>query len=143
MAKGVYALVVEAQGEAVIGRLGRRVFSGRYLYVGSARGPGGIKRLYRHFQVARGERPTGRWHIDSLLQVGRVEGAWFIETDQPLECLLAARLAQVLPQAIPGFGSSDCRCPGHLFQVEDGPSRLVEVIEGLGLQGHLIPLNRA
>lgn len=131
-AKGVYLLFVSASGRARVGRLGEHQFDGSYVYVGSARGPGGMRRLQRHYEVALRLRRGGRWHIDHLLALGRVEAALFIETSKPVECLLAQRVAGVAPLASPGFGSSDCRCPGHLFRLEGDRERVVGAAAGLG-----------
>jgi histidyl-tRNA synthetase len=83
---------------------------GRYLYCGSANGPGGLRaRLGRHMR--RGK--SLRWHIDRLTEAGEVPGAWVVPDGD--ECALAAALAH-LPIPVPGFGSSDCpRCRSHLF----------------------------
>ncbi|WP_322800520.1 GIY-YIG nuclease family protein [Thermoflexus sp.] len=121
-ARGVYVLWLEVSGEVQIGRLGRWHLDGGYAYVGSAQGPGGLRRLQRHREVAEGRNPTRRWHIDFLLAAGTWRGAFVMEAEDPrLECRLARALAQRLPPAIPRFGSSDCRCPTHLFAVPDVP----------------------
>ncbi|MDA8230600.1 MAG: GIY-YIG nuclease family protein [Magnetospirillum sp.] len=84
--------------------------AGRYLYCGSARGPGGLRaRLGRHMRKGK----AVRWHVDRLTEAGWVLGAW-VFPDQS-ECDLVAQLAR-LPVPLPGFGSSDCRvCPSHLL----------------------------
>lgn len=89
---------------------------GRYLYCGSARGPGGLKgRLSRHL---RPDGKTVRWHIDRLTQAGRAAGAWIFPGGD--ECALVARLA-ALPVPIAGFGASDCRiCGSHLLAWPQG-----------------------
>ena len=83
---------------------------GRYLYAGSARGPGGLRaRLARHMLADK--KP--HWHIDRLTGAGAVEGAWVVPGGD--ECALVAALAH-LPVPMPGFGSSDCRvCASHLL----------------------------
>lgn len=117
-AGGIYVLLIEVRGELSIGALGRQKFDGLYAYVGSAQGPGGFKRVARHCRVASGRAPARRWHIDRLLQHGRLEAVFIRETADPgAECALAAELGEILPPAVPGFGSSDCRCPTHLFGV--------------------------
>lgn len=113
---GTYLLILESgsSAEIQIGRWGAlRVRPGFYSYVGSAFGPGGVRaRVSRHLR--RGKK--NRWHIDHLREVAepvsvrcsyapfRLEHDWaraFGGTDG-FSC-------------IKGFGSSDCRCKGHLF----------------------------
>ncbi len=131
--RGVYVLWLEVSGEVQIGRLGRWRLNGGYAYVGSAQGPGGLRRLQRHRDVAEGRNPTRRWHIDFLLAVGAWRGAFIMETDDPrMECQLARALAERLPPAIPRFGSSDCRCPTHLFAIPD-VARFHQLMFELGL----------
>ncbi len=83
---------------------------GRYLYAGSARGPGGLRaRLARHMRAEK--KP--HWHIDRLTEAGTVEGAWAFPGGD--ECALITALAS-LPVPLPGFGSTDCRiCTSHLL----------------------------
>ena len=100
---------------------------GRYLYAGSARGPGGLRaRLARHLQAP----PSGtvrkpHWHIDRLIAAGATDGAWIIPGGD--ECALVTALAH-LPVPLPGFGSTDCRrCASHLLAWPPGaalPSEL-------------------
>ena len=102
--------------ELEVGRLGRfRLRPGPYFYVGSAMG-GLDGRLARH---ARGG--PHRWHVDYLLAVARLAGAWTVVSGDRLECRIAGALGQVLELPVPRFGASDCRCPGHLFH---GPRRV-------------------
>ena len=84
--------------------------SGRYLYAGSAHGPGGLRaRLARHMRPDK--KP--HWHIDRLTKAGTIEGAWTVPDGR--ECALVAALA-FLPVPLPGFGSTDCRCcASHLL----------------------------
>ena len=115
---GAYVIAIELDDPLAVTLLGRAAIelpAGRYLYCGSAKGPGGLKaRLSRHFR--RGK--SVRWHIDQLTERGRVVGSWiFIGGD---ECELVRRLSQ-LPIPIPGFGSSDCaKCGSHLLQWVNG-----------------------
>lgn len=111
-------LAVEAHGEIEVGRLGRQRFDGLYLYVGSALGPGGLRRVERHRAVAQGRNQTRRWHIDYLLALGELRQIFIIETDERLECTLAEELGKRFEPTVKGFGSSDCRCRTHLFAIK-------------------------
>ena len=114
---GSYALQVRVHTHKriTIGRKGSIEFrSGDYVYVGSARGPGGLRaRVRRH--ATQGKRL--HWHIDYLLAHANLAGAHAVSSNERLECDWARSLSR-LPGtriAVPGFGSSDCRCLAHLF----------------------------
>ena len=124
-AKGVYVLAIEVHGATRVGRLGLHRFDGLYLYVGSALGPGGLKRVERHRAVASGQNRTKRWHIDYLLALGELKGVFVLETGERLECALAQELEKRFEPAVRGFGSSDCRCETHLFRASGPWERLV------------------
>lgn len=128
-AKGVYALVVEAHGDVEVGGLGTHGFDGRYCYVGSARGPGGLKRLDRHRTVK--ERGVTRWHVDYLLNHGDLVSAVATETERDAECRLAALVAHRLPAGPEGFGSSDCSCDTHLFGPGDAEAAALDAHDAL------------
>ncbi len=88
---------------------------GRYVYAGSAHGPGGLRaRLARHFRPGK----AIHWHVDRLVAAGRIVAA--LAEPGGVECAL---LARVLDRSgcgvpVPGFGSSDCRrCLAHLAAV--------------------------
>jgi Uri superfamily endonuclease len=121
----------------VVGRLGEALFpAGPMLYLGSARGPGGLKgRLGRHLQPNRAV--SQHWHIDYLLRIAQVRAiAYLIQLElspaAPLECLWSQALVRLpgggVPQA--SSGASDCRmgCPAHLIASpgvgQDGPPLL-------------------
>jgi len=132
-ALGVYILILRLETPLTFqaGRLGRvALTAGCYAYVGSARGPGGLRaRLARHL------RPQKRlhWHIDYLTQRAAVTKIHWQVADEPLECRWAQRLLR-LPGAsapAPGFGSSDCRagCPSHLIRLpHDLPDEMFHAI---------------
>jgi Uri superfamily endonuclease len=114
---GAYVLAIELAESvrvALPGKPAANLIPGRYLYCGSARGPGGLRaRLRRHMR--RGK--TVRWHVDHLTEAGMVLGAWIFRDGD--ECELAAALSS-LPTPITGFGSTDCaRCRAHLFEWRD------------------------
>lgn len=125
---GAYVLLIrlgQPLSLALPGRAPVTLGAGRYLYCGSARGPGGLKaRLARHLSPDK----TRRWHVDRLTCGGNAVGAWIFPagsvSGRPdrdwTECALVAALAG-LPVPAPGFGSSDCpTCRSHLLAWPDG-----------------------
>ncbi len=110
--KGVYLLLIklpEAQ-TITVGSLGTMQFaSGYYAYVGSALG-GFKSRLNRHLRKDK----TPKWHVDYLLQKASLESIIICETEERVECAIAQALRGDF-ESIPRFGSSDCKCPSHLF----------------------------
>ena len=122
---GWYALCLRLEHPERLhpGRLGELEFAaGDYVYVGSARGPGGVRaRLGRHLR----QEKKPHWHVDALTLVARVTACLVALDDRsnpgdgmPLECAWSQRILQ-LPLAgipAPGFGSQDCRygCQAHL-----------------------------
>jgi len=116
--KGLYILLIAAYGRVRVGELGEFDFEGRYLYVGSARGPGGFRRVGRHLAVAAGRKTKKRWHIDYLLAAGELEGIWLLPDVALSECELVRELiARGAQPAVPGFGASDSPCETHLLRV--------------------------
>ncbi len=130
------ALALERPRRLVVGRLGPCDFeAGTYLYVGSARGPGGLAaRLGHHWR--RAARP--RWHIDYLRRAGRPLGAGVRFGTEALECRWAARLGSTagMRRGPARFGASDCRCGTHLFRLVSGPAGradpLAELVDRIG-----------
>jgi Uri superfamily endonuclease len=120
---GCYALllVLERPAHLTIGASGRQFLAaGYYVYCGSAQGSGGLRaRVARH--VLGGGRV--HWHVDYLRQVAEPASVWLWPgAPCTFECDLAAALG-ALPgaaRAVAGFGSSDCRCPGHLVALPGG-----------------------
>jgi len=115
---GCYALLLDYRGggrRIRIGQLGEmHLEAGRYVYVGSAAGPGGLRGRLRH-HVRAVTRP--HWHIDYLRKHGVLAGAWFAEGMQTLEHGWSRTLAAMEQVTLPlrGFGASDCSvCPTHL-----------------------------
>ena len=118
--KGSYMLLLELTQPITlaVGRIGPLDFSrGLYIYVGSARGPGGLAaRLGHHL----GRAKRRHWHIDYLrlrAPVVAVWAGWGAAAEHLSECRLANRLARQadLSQPFKGFGSSDCACFSHLL----------------------------
>ncbi|WP_440988896.1 GIY-YIG nuclease family protein [Haloarchaeobius baliensis] len=118
MAGGTYTLLVELDGPVTlaVGALGEVTLdSGWYGYTGSALGTGGFSRLDRHREVASGGRDVRHWHVDYLLghEAATVRGD--VRTVGDVECDVARRL----PDAVVGFGCSDCDCTSHLTLAAD------------------------
>jgi len=113
---GLYLILAELTEAADIQvRSGRRfkLEKGFYGYVGSALS-GLERRIARHLST----RKKLYWHIDYLLNSAVVRVVISAETSRKEECFTAHALSRRLP-AIPGFGSSDCNCPSHLFFSRD------------------------
>ncbi len=118
--KGVYVLLIEVASRVLleIKSLGYvKLPQGRYVYVGSAKGPGGLRgRMARHFK----KRKKLWWHIDYLLSEpsSKLVLAVYAETMNLSECdIVRTLLGRGAYAPIMGFGSSDCRagCPAHLL----------------------------
>jgi Uri superfamily endonuclease len=114
--RGSYLLVIDLSqpGTLALGRLGTPTLpAGRYVYCGSALG--GLRaRIARHQRVEK----RRHWHVDYLLDQGRLAEVWVARSPARLECLLAKHLIGYAEgsHAVRSFGSSDCRCPGHLVR---------------------------
>ncbi len=132
--KGGYVLLISLpRAQTVtVGSLGSICFAaGGYAYVGSALG-GLEARIRRHLRTAKKKH----WHIDYLLERASVSRVIMAGSGQRLECRLAARLSGRF-DAVTGFGSSDCRCPGHLFfspSPEELEAAVRQAFGGLGLE---------
>lgn len=123
---GTYVLVLRSDfcDEIAVGSWGRlRVEPGYYLYVGSAFGPGGVRaRVSRHFRKSK----PSHWHIDYLRAVTDPISAWCSYASDRLEHEWACAMGLVDGvSCIRGFGSSDCRCDGHLFVTSGRPDDAV------------------
>ena len=129
---GIYILIfhLSADVKAAVGRLGELRFDrGSYAYVGS--GKSGVEaRVRRHLR--NHDRP--HWHLDYLLPLGQPTAVIIGHTNESLECPLAHRLEQRC-QVIPRFGSSDCRCPGHLFHSPEPGSLEDAAVRGMTALG--------
>ena len=120
-APGTYAVVLRLAEptEVAVGSRGvHRLPTGDYAYCGSALGPGGLRaRVNRHLRADK----RRRWHVDYLRAVAAVVDVWVVESSDRLECELAAALASRSGACRPiaRFGSSDCRCAGHLVRIAE------------------------
>ena len=125
--RGSYALFLSLPQAArlAVGRLGAFDFpAGRYVYLGSANGPGGLRaRLAHHARIAA----HPQWHLDYFRPYVQITGGFVAEGipvgGLPLECAWSQQLLR-LPgarPAAPGFGSADCRsgCPAHLLKISN------------------------
>ena len=113
---GIYTLILflPLARRITVGSLGDIDFSpGYYSYTGSARGPGGLKRVDRHIQICKGTRQTRRWHIDYLLAKCNFVEAIITKTELDLECEIARIIGERL-EPKPRFGCTDCSCVSHL-----------------------------
>ncbi len=119
-APGTYILLLRLRAPAALPqRFGGTLPGGIYGYVGSARGPGGLRaRCRRHLRREK----SLRWHIDWLSAYAeQVMVAAFPDPEPGAdECdFLDGFVASGATLPIRGFGSSDCRrCPSHLAAIE-------------------------
>jgi Uri superfamily endonuclease len=115
--KGIYILLISIAGgiSVSVGALGDKSFQkGLYVYAGSAQN-NLEKRVKRHLRKVKRKF----WHIDYLLcnRHAKVVKVLYKEAGRLEECRVAERLYETATP-IRGFGSSGCRCKGHLFMIE-------------------------
>lgn len=128
--QGTYALVFKCKKkqEVKVGKLGIfQIVPGYYIYIGSAFGPGGIKaRVGRHLK----KHKKLKWHVDYLRKYLKVVDVYFSTSEQKLECVWSAKLAE-LEFSIPfiGFGSSDCKCKSHLFYFKEWEPQIKRILQ--------------
>jgi Uri superfamily endonuclease len=122
MSKGLYAILMVISQKVLIdiGKLGSTTFhQGIYLYIGRGSGKSSSiqNRVKRHISIIKNKF----WHIDYLTSNPKVDvkAAIAAATGEITECQLAQILLHDLKaeQTIRGFGSSDCKCTGHLLYV--------------------------
>ena len=115
---GSYVLVLHLNADKLIqvGKIGRlRCRAGRYYYVGSAMGPGGLaSRVGRHFRNTADKKL--RWHIDYLRAHMSVVGCWIMVNETRIECEISEMLSHNPDLTVMSrVGSSDCLCAGHVY----------------------------
>lgn len=118
---GTYALVFHIQHPIAlsVGRLGElRLRPGYYVYVGSARGPGGLAaRVARHLKPKK----SAHWHIDYLTNCIPPVAVLYATAAESRECTWVQRLMTQAGGFVPlrGFGNGDCRngCAAHLIGI--------------------------
>ncbi len=122
--RGAYMLILKADTpkRITLGQTPLELKEGYYVYVGSAR-RGLSKRLSRHMR----KRKKRFWHIDYIRAVTTPAGAIPVRTKDPIECELAEKLGGLL-SPLKGVGSTDCRCPAHLFYSPLDPLKIREFI---------------
>lgn len=138
--KGVYCVIFK--NEAYIPDNGRfegfEFRQGYHVYVGSAMGSGGLKRLKRHVLLSLTKDKRPRWHVDQLLMSSNFDLVCVVYSlaNGPTECQLAEKLNKAMNgNNIRSFGSSDCNCPSHLFHSETCPlSSIEDVLRDMGLK---------
>ncbi len=140
--KGVYCLIFENRAcKLEVGKKGEFSFNaGFHIYVGSALGTGGLKRVKRHINLSRNRDRNPRWHVDylHLNPAFRLVSAVYAFTSARLECVLASRLGGDI---VPGFGCTDCECSSHLFYRNKSPLfEITEAFETLGLSALVLEL---
>lgn len=135
MDKGTYCLIFRNPACSVrVGALGEVFFeAGFHIYVGSALGGGGLKRLDRHLALAETPDRHPKWHIDYLLTDPRfpLKSALYAVDPERWECRIASALET---EGTSGFGCSDCHCRSHLFhRASDPQEEIAEVFRKFGL----------
>lgn len=120
---GTYALLLQsdANTSTQIGRWGQLdIYSGYYVYVGSAFGPGGVlARVSRHCRDAKSKH----WHIDYLREFTNLTSVWYSHAPTRLEHTWAQTMARMKHmRSVKGFGCSDCNCEAHLFFTAKKPT---------------------
>jgi Uri superfamily endonuclease len=121
---GTYALIFSSSVEEriTIGKIGAlNAVPGWYVYVGSGRGPGGVKaRVAHHHHIS----PNPRWHMDYLRPYLSLVCVWYAFDTEHRECDWARLFSRTRGAAIPllKFGASDCFCSSHLFYSKPAPS---------------------
>ncbi|MFQ5442450.1 MAG: DNA/RNA nuclease SfsA [Thermodesulfobacteriota bacterium] len=122
---GAYLVVLRMDKEMTIpvGASGEQKFKkGFYVYAGSAK-KNLSKRIQRHRK--RGKKKKF-WHIDYLRECSQFLYVLPVRTADDIECPLSKGLKEISNFTVPGFGSSDCACPSHLFGFDVDPLNLKE-----------------
>lgn len=134
--KGSYCLCIEVCDSIKIriGSLGFIDFmKGYYVYVGSAL-TGLEQRITRHIKISKGEHSVTHWHIDYLLRhkKTKIKSVFIKESEVRNECEISEKMSG-LGTPIKNFGSSDCKCDSHLYNIVG-----CEVVQKLGLEHYNI-----
>jgi Uri superfamily endonuclease len=135
MDKGVYCLIFRNPAcIAGVGALREVAFpAGFHIYVGSALGSGGLKRLDRHMQLAVSRDRRPKWHVDYILTDSRFSLTYAVYgvTMARLECLLVRALGG---EGVESFGCGDCACSTHLlYRPFDPRAEIIHAFRNLNL----------
>ena len=131
MKKGSYCILFRLTEAVTVETKGRKRFKlkrGLYGYAGSAMGSGGVeKRVERHLR--REKKP--HWHLDFLTVTPSFKAEKvLVFYGKNVECEVARALSKI-GKAVPGFGSSDCKCESHLIELKD-LKEAEDVLKALG-----------
>ncbi len=147
VAPGVYALVIAVPSEIELRVHGLRskLEPGCYVYIGSARGPGGLAaRVSRHLRSSK----RVRWHIDHLTTKAVTIRYVVFSLAMSVECPLTPQLEMLgFKHPVKGFGNADCkaRCISHLLLFEGGVDECVtyvaEAFRGAGFEPRVLALD--
>lgn len=126
--KGCYILLMELKENKTIpiGKLGNINFKkGFYAYIGSALN-GLEQRINRHLRNDK----KNYWHIDYLLNHGKIIDIFYNESDIKEECNIVKKFEEKLLPIL-NFGCSDCNCRSHLFY--GSKNEFINVINSLDM----------
>jgi Uri superfamily endonuclease len=142
---GIYTLLIKVKNNKniLVGKLGNIEFKkGFYVYIGSAQN--NLKaRIKRHLR----KNKKIFWHIDYLTshQGTQIIEVWILsDNNRRKECEVAEKFyKEVSPCGIiRNFGSSDCKCPSHLFYFKNKRNKVRTFLKKSGFkkilnEGHL------
>ncbi len=119
---GYYALLIKIQKKTIIDhpKFNKKTLDpGYYIYVGSARGPGGIAaRIKRHVK----KNKKKKWHIDYLTSKQDVKTiliGYKCTTKPEGEEKMSHTLEKIASPALEKFGSTDKKDETHLYKCEN------------------------
>ncbi|WP_461864741.1 GIY-YIG nuclease family protein [Thermococcus sp.] len=128
--RGSYLLVIMLEKEQTVKTKRREFRLGRgfYVYVGSAMNSLEA-RVRRHFM----RHKRLHWHIDFLLEKGKLLRAYLIPSSERLEEKLS-RMVSRYGESVEGFGASDVNVPSNLYHFEKEPDDvLMNILREMGL----------
>lgn len=132
--KGCYILILRVGNTQTlrIGKRGEILFQkGFYAYVGSA-----MNSLEGRIRRHLSKKKRRHWHIDYLLEKGKIVEIYIKTSKAREECAVANQLSKFF-RYIPYFGSTDCNCISHLFYSEN-LKKLREEVEQMGFERYSI-----